>query len=632
MIRGKQLLLLFHARFFVDKMLSALRLISRLRTTSCPLNNIRTIAKFEVTSKDRSTRLTNDISNVKYFASNENDFLLSVVNRGNSMALDYSLKKHPLVAMLIDVIRSRNTMEGEEVAELIKELNEERSELSDDDIIFIMDALTSLPFLAREANFFELCKIVEGIASSRSGQKDSKFKDTDFVWEVVVLLYKLSMTRLSPFVMNVVSNWLKYVHGMSKENFLRLLFLVNARRTQLTEAQTKQIQDKFLQCIPNMETAEVAVASLAFFKTQSKITDPALITSMLNKLSKDLKNVDSLVLSGILKNLKYGHVGNISTQVRKFISCFKKNQVLDMNYMTANHLLSVSCNYLTFNKNITEAALQLITEKPHGEVRLKDLVEVIRCCHEFNYKPSEEVIQQLIKDVTSSSDAQAYPYYFMVFLTLMASFQVYPEDLIHKCFEPSFQRLILNDREFPVQRHLLTLHSILTLDCHPKYHGKLLTDNQVNSASNSIERKDIRRLSRPPKFGTGTLVEYSLQQMFHQSKKAFGEDRVVYAFILPYSEHPFIVVLPEGQDSYWLNSCRLESNSMKGAHVLNVKSMTHFADTVGVRYRAYYATQIRLLEKLGIVVHNFHWTDLSKPGREFPHRLQRTVNNKIDTN
>jgi hypothetical protein len=566
------------------------------------------------------------------FTSNENDYLLGIVEQNNTPVIDYSIKKNPIVSKLIDVIRLNQTLESEENEQLIKQFSQLRQEITDDEVMLLMHSLQSIPHGVRpkRENFFAICGIIDDISRSRlsSQIEGSRFCDGQFVWDLVILYYKLSVARQCLFIYEVASRLIKNLDNLNKNEFLRLLFVINIRRSQLTDLQSKEMQKKFSIMIPKMSANEVALASAAFFKTQTKITDPILVNMMLDKVSGSKTHIDCLALSAILKNLKYGHIGGTSLQIRKFISEWKKSQVVKLNYMTANHLLSVSCNYLVFNRDIADGALQLLIEKPYGEVRLKDIAEVLRCCHEFNYKPTDEVFQQLIEDVSKSTDVQAYPHYFLVFLSLIASFEVHPDDLIQRCFEKSFVKQVLDAKDFPLHRHLLTLHTILSIDCYPKYKSNLLSDTQVNSASSAIDRSDLHRLSQPPKKGYGNLLEYSFMQMFHQAKKAFGADRVLYSFILPYTFHPFIVILPEGEDAYWLRGCPLEPNSMKGAQVLNIKSMTHFADTQNLRYRAYYATQLRLLSKLGVYVHNFHWTELSNPGREFPRRLKRLVQNQ----
>jgi len=294
--------------------------------------------------------------------------------------------------------------------------------------------------------------------------------------------------------------------------------------------------------------------------------------------------------------------------------------------MSAGHLLRVASNYLTFNREMMDAAIELVTMKPHGEIRLKDTVEVLRSCYEFDYKPSDDAIESILKEVSSSPDLFVYPYYFLVFLTIIASFQNYPHELFDKCFQESFIRLLQQNVDFQVNRHLLILHTILTLEQPEKYKGKLLTHQEVFSMSSSLKRKDIHRMTLRPIPNKGPLLEFCYQQMYQQAKEAFGPDRVIYSFILPYSESPFLTLLPKGKDVHWFNNCSLEPGSMQGVHILNVMNVTHFSDSSNIRYRGYFATQVRLLKKLGIQVHNFHWSDLRRPSKEFSLRLKKLVN------
>ena len=618
---------------FVSVMLSRCRIFIALynkSSSSLICQQIRSISRLDKRWKDISNankQNPKQIFEEQRFATTENDFLLSVLlgKQEEKLKLVNSVETHVLTSSLIQVINEKKSLEEDDTLPIIKKFEEKRQEIPDDDLISIMEALASVPSADRGSNYLEVCRIMDAIMTSRlaSPADDSRFTDRNFCWNLVVAWYKVFKMRSSIFLITFATRLLKDAQDLDKSNFLRLLFLLNLRRSPLTDDQLKVLQHKFQTYLKDLSTEEVALASLSFFKTQSKIKDPLLVESMLQKLVKDAKNVNPIAFSGILKNLKYGMVGSISSQVRKFIESWTKDQVLSLNYMAANNLLKVSCNYLQFNKDIADACLELITKKPHGDVRLKDTVEILRSLDEFNYKPKESIMDKLVMDVSSSPELYVYPYYFLSFLTTIACFEKYPHELIEKCFQDSFLRLVQEGTEFPVHRYLLNLYSILSIECHPKYEGKLLSEQQVSSLTASLKRMEVFKLESFPKPNVGDLYKFSLQQMFHQAKIAFGDDQVIYSFLLPYTLYPFIVLLPEGKDVNWINSRSLKPNSLTGAQVFNVMNVSHFSDTANTRYRNYYATQVRLLQKMGVVVHNFHWSDLRRVSKEFAVKLQK---------
>lgn len=153
------------------------------------------------------------------------------------------------------------------------------------------------------------------------------------------------------------------------------------------------------------------------------------------------------------------------------------------------------------------------------------------------------------------------------------------------------------------------LHTILTIDCHPKFAGGLLRPEEIDDAVRRIGRVDVAqvmdRRSLPDHF-----MDPVLKSLFWNCKELFG-DRIAYAFILPYMKYPEIVLLGKGQDIEWLKRRSLTPGSYTGCTCISVCTHQHYSDYQLTVQRNFYSRKKQLQQKLGFKVVEYHFSDLS---------------------
>lgn len=156
---------------------------------------------------------------------------------------------------------------------------------------------------------------------------------------------------------------------------------------------------------------------------------------------------------------------------------------------------------------------------------------------------------------------------------------------------------------------LLSLHTILSIDCYPKFNGHLLRDDEVDNAVRRIGRVDVGivmdKRSRPD-----TFTASNMKRLFWLAKDRFGA-RAVFAFILPYANFPEIVILAKDQDIAWLKTRKLVPGAFTGASIFNFETRQHYADNQTSIPRNYHSCKKKLLQKLAFTVVTVNFADIS---------------------
>lgn len=301
-----------------------------------------------------------------------------------------------------------------------------------------------------------------------------------------------------------------------------------------------------------------------------------------------------------------------------------------MSPMGINHLCRLSAAYHKYSPLILSSSVEMLStsiQAGGSRVRFKDVVETLRSCDDFGYSPDPLLMNQIIAGWPLPEEIFEYPNAFITYLSLLASLGYYPETLIERCFSYKFLSHAKGGTDrlanapdtpfaFVAERcqpfpyiALLALHTILSIDCYPKFNGNLLRPEEIDDAVRRIGRADIGlvmdKRSRP-----NTFTPTHMKSLFWKCKEKFGE-RIVYAYILPYVKFPEIILLGEGQDAEWLKTRKLVPGAFAGSSCISVGTRQQYADSESKVQRNFYTRKKQLQEKLGLRTVTIHFADLS---------------------
>lgn len=567
----------------------------------------------------------NHVNNVAQSSTrgNENDYLLSVVEVGNNIQTSVSITSPSIQNFINELNEGQLETSREDIVKQLESLN-------DDDILNLTRWLTTT--LAQSdvnnSKLLNLSSQLDRVVSKRISGDKSRFSDLDIGWEACLHFYQVKNrdTTIDAFAKNLL--W--KLQSLDNKNLVRLLFLLNVRRDPLPSFFVPLLESKFLQSMDSLTLKELFVGAAAFFKTQTRFRDATLLKRICERvLEADIAELDNLGLSTILKLLKNDHHKIVAPYVRRIISSFKASDVQKLSYMSCQHLCNASCTYLQFNKDVLQTSLEKITKKENGEVRLKDLAVILRSCYEFNYRPTDDIFNVLIEDVTQSLQKVVFPDHFMRFILYMVSFEVYPQDLISFLFEPNFLRHMDTRATFPVNRDLLIIHTILSLEKPDEWEGKLLSPNRYNICVQDLPRMSVESVLQDRH--KDHLFKSVFRRLYEACQQTFG-DRTIYSFVLPYSDKPRVVILPPGKTKKWFEDLPLTPGAYSNCLVFDIGNQSHYADVNSSRMRSFYTTQLRLLKILGFQVHKIHWTDFSKGSHAIEITLRNLKNAEGDKN
>jgi hypothetical protein len=205
----------------------------------------------------------------------------------------------------------------------------------------------AIPTMPREMVFHILNLLVE------SAKHQSKFRNRNRIWFAIdsvlikdhkkaerspevlrqslnhaMLMCMANPGRIPGFVFNLCGSFVARLKDidLNSDEVLKLLFILNLSRNPLPAAAALNLQEKVWNMMDLMNIDAIGLFCAAFFKTQTKITDPNILIKILVKaMVKENRTPEySIALSSIMKALRSQIIPSTLDQVRAFIDSFTR--------------------------------------------------------------------------------------------------------------------------------------------------------------------------------------------------------------------------------------------------------------------------------------------------------------------
>lgn len=114
--------------------------------------------------------------------------------------------------------------------------------------------------------------------------------------------YKFGLAKYGDYMFLAIKRLCRRINNLSPTELTQTLFYINVRRKYYSMF---DFECRLEQCISELSLDELAIVSMAFFKTETSIKGTFILSHMLNKLLEQSSSVHEITLTAILKVSKF---------------------------------------------------------------------------------------------------------------------------------------------------------------------------------------------------------------------------------------------------------------------------------------------------------------------------------------
>ena len=381
----------------------------------------------------------------------ENDHLLAVVGHDKELGSFGELNEttSDTIDEFVKASKNGTSLEDECNGPLITSLVSEMWNMDEKTLVLILKVLNDFPRppSSRCPKYQSLWIGLDNALSRKLLSKGNlDLEAIKQMFEVSTLFYKLGNGRFVGFNKNLMNIMLQQLESLDVQCLKQFLFILNLRREPLSRESAQNLEMKILKHIDSFSIDEVSLVTSSLFKTQTQIRNVKLYQKILGKLVENMAlGVDpeskSITITSICKELNYSDIGQYhKNEVKNFIRMWDQRRLEGCDPRLTGLLCRMASNYGELNVDLIKSSLKKVLYQDPTAFRLKDLVQILRSCLDFNVRPSDGHFKKMIEIILENPVNLKYPYYFISFVTCLAHFQVFPEPLIKSIRDPRFLR------------------------------------------------------------------------------------------------------------------------------------------------------------------------------------------------
>uniref|UniRef100_A0A1B0D2W7 Uncharacterized protein n=1 Tax=Phlebotomus papatasi TaxID=29031 RepID=A0A1B0D2W7_PHLPP len=395
-------------------------------------------------------------------------------------------------------------------------------------------------------NFVELWSALDDACVERI----DKWK-TDELLLVCDHWYALNLAKICKCTFQCTKKLGRKLKSLSPTDLVQTMFYVNMCRKPMVDMFNFEVN--LFESIDNLSLDEIAVMSMGFFKTETKIRNPELIEKIYQRVTADIKTVQDISLVNIIKILRYSSKLQHIQCLEDFLQAVTP-EIPRLSLLSCLHVALFGTDMQYYNQECLEKIIGRFAGE-YKSCRLKEFERLSFVLGLYGFTMADgshtKLCQEILAELPNRiSEIMKFPRCFpscLHFLTLSGH---HNEELINTVLDPKFYEMAYG-KNYTASREILCLDSYARINLKDTYKGKLLTDKFRRTLTkihtNYIPAKDQRyKLS---------AADTILLEIKDTCDELYGQDASNIAHVLSQYERPDIVVT--------LNRKTLEPISLK---------------------------------------------------------------------
>lgn len=407
-------------------------------------------------------------------------------------------------------------------------------DLPDDQLLAALLALAHLPETPslNTKNFLELWSVLDDACCARI-----------FDWPIERILltcdhwYLLNLGKVNKFNWNAAKKLGRKIRKLSAPHLVQTMFYTNLLRNPIVEM--IDFEMNMSQSVGSMRLDEIAVMCMGFFKTQTTIKSPQLITELYARLQAEIDTVPDIGLVNVLKMLRYSsRIPHVDPMRCLLDACVP--QVGRLSLLSCLHVMLLGTDLQLCHAAAIEACLQRFADAPIADVRLKDMERIAFVLGLFNYRSPSGVADVLSERFLGElknrvPEIMRYPRCLPACLQYLSYRGWADAELISTVLDEQYCRNAYG-RNVSLGRELFGLDSYAKIDLRETYDGRVLDEKRRRQMGIILvhyipTRDGGHKLSATDKI---------LLEMMEAVQVEIGPCRL--AHVLPHFERPDLIV------------------------------------------------------------------------------------------
>lgn len=315
---------------------------------------------------------------------------------------------------------------------LIEGILRQCRELSDDQIQQILLSLQQFPETEsiNSHNFGDLWSALDDMCIERY-----KNWDYDQILTYGHLWYKLRLGKVSEFMQLGMDRIIRKPAKLNANQLVQTLFYMNVIRKPFENM--FEIEHQIGVLIDEFSMDELAVISMAFFKTQSKIHNSRILSQIIDLILANLSIIHEITLCSFMKILRYSRHLDIIDKMRYLLDQLV-NEIDRLSLLSCIHIALLGTNAQLFHlQSINKISNKLINNIQTA--RLKDIERLTFVTTLYNFTPQADFYTKIIEELKNRNiEIQKHPRCFNSCLHYLSLLNFYPMDLIEQAMHPDF--------------------------------------------------------------------------------------------------------------------------------------------------------------------------------------------------
>ena len=253
--------------------------------------------------------------------------------------------------------------------------------------------------------------------------------------------YSLNLIKPCHFYKKAMSHYSLLIHEMNAQQLVEFSFFLNLNRSFPTKLNHRNFENQLLLSFNDFSLNEIGVISMAFFKCQKEIRNPALLEQLISAVKDNAATIDDITLAAMLKLIRRSCSDASKTPASVMTLFDALIDVIDQfNPKVVIQLVVVAGSLNYFHHPTLEKVARMFNQKI-STTRLKDLERFALSLSSSGYKSkSVEQFWKLVEMDLVKSERQAeisnFPRSLISLLVYFVSLGKFPEELFRIAFRP----------------------------------------------------------------------------------------------------------------------------------------------------------------------------------------------------
>ncbi|KAL7029788.1 hypothetical protein ACKWTF_006367 [Chironomus riparius] len=405
-------------------------------------------------------------------------------------------------------------------------------EMNDDQVVKVLVDLYRFPQLDyKSSKYHELWNAIDSECWERS--RHWRYQQ---LLKVMNAWYRIGITKNSKFNHKALMKLSRRLDELPPRVLVEMMFYQSIIRHK--DVPMYYVESRLEKILDDLTIDELGIVCLAFFKTESKLINGALMNRIYRRVIDEIDDLKDITFANILKTLRYSSKPSHCIYMNELFE--KLLPIIDrFGTLTCLHIALLGTNLQNCNKDLIEKIVHKYNQEV-TTVRLKDLDRISLVIALFDIQTESGIEMEFLRNVLEElkkrvDEIVRHPRCFTSTVHYLAMKGIYDIELIQAALKESFVTFAYGKNYFAYSREILCIDGFTKINLKDIYKGPQLSD-KIRKGIATFSSHYIPYRGQPYKLTHGDKLLLDVQEL---SEIKYGKNILTQA--IPHFERPDIL-------------------------------------------------------------------------------------------